>query len=252
MSAEPTNTRRDLWGKAVDSLPAAVIKSLDPARTAKRDVANAALKLAQEKHAISTRKRWRIKKSGSGEDIIVRDVIGKIIHWIRRFREVGDAAMQYDSGYAALPWAAVRFLLQVAINENEVHSGMVEDLELVARLMARFNEFERLYPADHSNVHDQLESALVAAYVSILEFLAKAVRYFSESTRVRVLKSLTQSVDENRRSAILALEAEVMKQASLVDAGRLVNIEAQVFRLADMSLTSQKAVEQQRHVDVLN
>ena len=41
------------------------------------------------------------------------DLFGKVIRWIDLFKQVGDAAVQYDPVHAALPWAGVRFLLQV-------------------------------------------------------------------------------------------------------------------------------------------
>ena len=44
---------------------------------------------------------------------MIRAMLAKVIDWIDKFREVGDLAIQYDPGHAALPWAAVRFLLQV-------------------------------------------------------------------------------------------------------------------------------------------
>lgn len=58
-------------------------------------------------------KRWQIKLPGRQEKIIVRDLLGKITHWLEIFQAVGDQAMSYDPGHAALPWAGVRFLLQV-------------------------------------------------------------------------------------------------------------------------------------------
>jgi len=45
--------------------------------------------------------------------IIVRDLADKLINWISKFVAVGDTLMQYDTGHAAIPWAIVRFILQV-------------------------------------------------------------------------------------------------------------------------------------------
>jgi len=45
--------------------------------------------------------------------IIVRDLADKLINWISKFVAVGDTLMQYDPGHAAIPWAIVRFILQV-------------------------------------------------------------------------------------------------------------------------------------------
>lgn len=58
------------------------------------------------------KKRWRFKRI-SGDEVILRDVFEKIVTWVNKFKDFGDIAMQYDPGHAALPWAGVRFLLQV-------------------------------------------------------------------------------------------------------------------------------------------
>ena len=58
-------------------------------------------------------KQWVVKRSSQKDAIILRDVFAKIAVWINKFVEVGDVAVQYDPGHAALPWAAVRFLLKV-------------------------------------------------------------------------------------------------------------------------------------------
>ena len=49
----------------------------------------------------------------SGETVIIRDVFEKIIRWVEMFKQAGDVAVQYDPAHAALPWAGIRFLLQV-------------------------------------------------------------------------------------------------------------------------------------------
>ena len=41
------------------------------------------------------------------------DLFCKVIRWINLFKQVGDAAVQYDPVHASLPCAGVRFLLQV-------------------------------------------------------------------------------------------------------------------------------------------
>jgi type IV secretory pathway VirB9-like protein len=57
-------------------------------------------------------KQWTIKNR-QGHKVILRDVFAKIATWIDKFKQVGDVAIQYDPGHAALPWAAIRFVLQV-------------------------------------------------------------------------------------------------------------------------------------------
>jgi ankyrin repeat domain-containing protein 50 len=48
-----------------------------------------------------------------GKEIILRDVAEKAVFWLNKFKEVGDIAVNFDPVHAALPWAGVRFLLQV-------------------------------------------------------------------------------------------------------------------------------------------
>lgn len=52
----------------------------------------------------------------TGKDSVrVRLAISKIITCMRRFKEVGDIAVNFDPAHAALPWAAFRFVLEVCI-----------------------------------------------------------------------------------------------------------------------------------------
>ncbi|GAD99790.1 hypothetical protein AOR_1_288124 [Paecilomyces variotii No. 5] len=246
-----TYNAQELWQKAFNSLPEPVRETLDQTNDQKLDKVHAALKVAEDKRQLSLKKRWRKRGPGDGEDIIVRDIMEKIVQWIRRFRDIGDTMVQYDPGHAALPWAAVRFLLQSAINDMDVHTAMVEDLEMVTKLMARYDQVERRYLPQCAGIDDQLSNAILSVYAAVLEFLGKAVKYFKESAANRFFKAPFRSVNESSRDQILARDAEVFKLASLADAGRLINIEAQVLRMADLSLVAQKQVEEKLYVDVL-
>jgi hypothetical protein len=61
---------------------------------------------------ISIDKRWKFVRK-SGETVVIRDVFEKIVRWVDTFKQVGDIAVQYDPIHASLPWAGIRFLLQV-------------------------------------------------------------------------------------------------------------------------------------------
>lgn len=247
-----TSDAQNLWQKAFDSLPDHVKVTLNQANDQKLDKLYAALKVAEDKRQISVRKRWKISRPNGGEDIILRDVLEKIVRWIRCFRDVGDSIMQYDPGYAALPWAAVRFLLQSVINDVDVHTAMVEDLEMVTRVMARYDRIERQYLPRHAGTDDQLSNAIVSAYGAVLQFLSNAVKFFRESSTQRFFKAPFRSVNQSSRDQILARDAELLKLISLADAERLFHIESQLSRMADLSLVAQKQVEEKVYVDVLH
>lgn len=49
-----------------------------------------------------------------GKVIELRELADKVIDWLEKFKAVGDVIVQFDPIHAALPWGAVRFLLQVS------------------------------------------------------------------------------------------------------------------------------------------
>jgi hypothetical protein len=69
------------------------------------------IRLAEAKKDECERFRWKIQFNG--REIILRDVVEKIIHGLKIFKEIGDVAVNYDPVHAALPWAGMRLLLEV-------------------------------------------------------------------------------------------------------------------------------------------
>jgi ankyrin repeat protein len=239
----------DLWKKAVDSLDSRVIAGLDPAKTGIRDIVTAVFRVAQTKRNESAKKRWRISRRGK-QDIIVRDVIEKIIFWIDRFKDVGDNAVQYDPGHAALPWAAVRFILQAAVNYTEVEQEILEGIELVTRLLASFREVEKIYLG--ADVLVELQDALVNAYATILETLAEAVRYLSQSKKIHGLKAPFKLADGENIKRLHDREQQVLRFTSLVDGQRLLDVSTKVTRTAELSAITDKVVEEQKYQAILS
>ena len=60
-------------------------------------------------------KQWTVPRGKNKNAVVLRDVFTKIAVWINKFIAVGDIAVQYDPGHAALPWALIRFLLKVRV-----------------------------------------------------------------------------------------------------------------------------------------
>ena len=102
----------DLWDRAVEALKEKDKQNVDFQHADKRAILVDVLREVQRKKQACINQRLRYKKS-NGDSILLYDVFGKIAKWVDTFKEIGDAAVQYDPGHAALPWAAIRFLLQV-------------------------------------------------------------------------------------------------------------------------------------------
>jgi hypothetical protein len=113
----------DLWAQALQRLPTGDRAKLnsDPSVAAwaqGRTGSETLPDLLEQLHDLAKRnkkqydtKSWSFKLHG--RDYILRDVAGKVVEWVNLFKQVGDVAIQHDPGYAALPWAGVRFLLEV-------------------------------------------------------------------------------------------------------------------------------------------
>lgn len=109
-----TGNRSDLWGLALESLSkedkcAVLGMKLD----SKLDILRYLYTAARTKQTECEARSWKFKLHD--RQIILRDVAGKIIAWIDRFKQIGDIAVQYDPVHASLPWAGIRFLLEVRL-----------------------------------------------------------------------------------------------------------------------------------------
>lgn len=101
-----------LWDEAFQSLSEEDRQLLEPLKADKLAALDKALHAVEEKRQKCLEQRWTFKKP-NGERVILRDLCEKVIVWIDKFKQVGDAAVQYDPGHASLPWAGIRFILQV-------------------------------------------------------------------------------------------------------------------------------------------
>ncbi|ROV99843.1 hypothetical protein VSDG_02992 [Cytospora chrysosperma] len=93
-----TSNPRRIWEKVFSSLDGNLKAVLDTTKTYKRDIVGAVLKEVENKRQDAARRRWKFKKS-NGEVVIVRDMLEKIAGWLKKFKEMGNAAVhaQLDS-----------------------------------------------------------------------------------------------------------------------------------------------------------
>lgn len=110
----------DLWAEALQTLSTkeqAAIRSLIPPPSnptqPPSDVVGELCALAEKKRAECEKRGWKFEYKG--QQVILRDVANKVIIWLDKFKAVGDVAVNYDPSHLALPWAGVRFILQVRL-----------------------------------------------------------------------------------------------------------------------------------------
>lgn len=229
----------------MDRPGARVNEHLAPTKTPVRDIVSEALKEASLKCDDSIKKHLR-RPNG----IILRDVMEKTMHWINCFKEVGGIAVQYDTGHAALPWAALRFVLQAIVNYSDEEREILEELELLTRLLAIFGQVEKLY-LGYSAVHG-LSKALIEAYVAILKTLAKGVKLFRESKKDRMLKVPIGVPDGKDSAKLLSKEQEAFSLTRLVDGSRMFEMSIKVDRFAERWRIADKLVDHEEYKGILN
>jgi len=199
MSVSPTVRSNDLWSLAATHLTDEEKGAIDFGQPDKLKTLADLHELTEKSKQDCIRKRWKYSRK-SGETVILRDVFDKIIRWIDIFKQVGDVVIQYDPVHAALPWAAVRFLLQVcrtnmvkwkyivlipeqiAVNDHNKFGAVIEGAAWIAELIRKYEIVERLYLQSNSEAIRELEKTLVNFYTWILIYLSKAKRYLEKGS----------------------------------------------------------------------
>ncbi|KAI4913476.1 hypothetical protein J4E90_005193 [Alternaria incomplexa] len=170
-----TNSTSSLWDTANAKLDPRIQKILATVNTGSGRIVDAVLDEAVTQQRVLAAKRW--KMTIRGKEVILRDVLGKIIRWIDHYKAVGDIAVQFNSGAASLPWAAVRFLLQVAVDDKQYLEATIEGIEIVTQTIATYAAVETLYMDSNFQLHTQIRSKVLGLYVHILSFLGESIRY---------------------------------------------------------------------------
>jgi ankyrin repeat domain-containing protein 50 len=70
-----------------------------------------AINAANDKRQACLDNRWSCTLNG--RNVILREKAEKVVHWLDRFKSIGDVAVNADPVHAGLPWAGIRLLLEV-------------------------------------------------------------------------------------------------------------------------------------------
>ncbi|KAL4970636.1 ankyrin repeat-containing domain protein [Aspergillus stella-maris] len=265
------STAGESWQKAFENLDSDVKASISSVGARRYGIVQAVLKATENKRRICLARQWKYK-TPKGKTIILRDVLDKIVGWVNRFKEAGDVAMQFDPGHVALPWAAIRFLLNLAIGDAQLFGDMLVNLETISRLIYRSKVVENsyLHQSQKSDVVAALDEALIRLHTEILLVLSRIVEYFKKRTLSRILSSALQ-IDESPKlmQAVETQERELLKWVALADSNTLQTTDARTIeiatraaalssrldadmnRLVDTSYVVRKHLDEERLTDVL-
>ncbi|KAK4213489.1 ankyrin repeat protein [Rhypophila decipiens] len=172
---------KDKWAAALDTLSAEERERFTSVKDAlERDPRNVlvdVLAAANEKKDECMRRRWKLVIKG--RTIILRDVLEKISVWVSKITVDirGYRHPIYDPGNAALPWAAIRLILQTGVNDVEVFGYVLNFIEGIANAIAAGTIFELRYLRRYESrldIFTHLSSAVRTLYGEILRYLSEA------------------------------------------------------------------------------
>jgi hypothetical protein len=111
--SKPTTTESSLWELAAKELDKKDYDRIGPVDKNNVNIVSQVLKSVQTRKDNCVANQWSL--TIKGKKVKVRDLCDKIIHWTTKFEEVGDFLVSMDvTGHAALPWAAVKFVIEVS------------------------------------------------------------------------------------------------------------------------------------------
>ncbi|PTB48811.1 hypothetical protein M431DRAFT_127355 [Trichoderma harzianum CBS 226.95] len=144
------------------------------------------------------KKRWKLVIKG--QTIIIRDILEKLSNWVQKLLAVGDVIIQYDPIHAALPWAAIKLIMQATTNDIEIFGHVLSSLENISNLIAQCQLIEVIYLIERrkqsGKLFGQLSECITDLYAAILGYLASIMHYYGLTTVVRILKSVVVSKND--------------------------------------------------------
>ncbi|KAB8295087.1 hypothetical protein EYC80_007025 [Monilinia laxa] len=234
----------DLWNEALKNVHFTDTSAFITTGLEKRQILEEILDLVQKQELKAQERKWKLRKK-NGQVIILRDVFAKLVIWIDKFKAVGDILIQYDPVHASLPWAFVRFLLQAAVSDIHTNGAVLEAMEILVNLLARYEIVEYLYLRVASHTTALLKEAVVKLYTVILDYLLQAHAYFEPHLLKKITKSIFQS-EESTNTFVLSInqrELEVEKYMCLVSDETLGNIDRNMGGLTNSMHTFQASMQ---------
>jgi hypothetical protein len=104
---------------------------------------------------------------------------------------------------------------QIAVNDCQTQGAMAEGLEKVSFLLLRYEMVERIYLQKSTRAKDMLRASIVKLYAAVLLYIAKALKYYSQS----IAKKLGKSIIEGR-TRVQSILDQVSTVESEVDSVR--------------------------------
>ncbi|KAI0399226.1 hypothetical protein F4802DRAFT_611032 [Xylaria palmicola] len=212
----PVSPARSKWEQAIQRLSEqdrAQLHNVNISPDERRLVLNAVLDTANNRIEECRSKRWKVVVGN--HPIYIRDVLEKFSVWVKKLIVIGDIAIQYDPVHAALPWAAMRFIMQTSINDIEAFGEIMVSLENLASIVSQCHVIEAVYLDERKHKTTELSNHITESY------LVETIKYLDLGTGKRLLRRkyspITHALESFGRIAGIAQSSELKHGVDLIE-----------------------------------
>ncbi|KAF5875452.1 putative ankyrin repeat protein [Botrytis fragariae] len=186
-------------------------------------------------------RQWKYKEGSGDESFYFRDVIKRIVQWVKVFKDPGNQLAALDpTKAAALVWGFVQFFVERAVIYNEIRD-MAIDQEPIANLITRYALIENLYlnmSGTPDEVDEAVKSKIVSLYTAVILYQMAIYNFWKQGKITHGIQSLVPNKLKEMSSTIQRKSAEV--EAILHSSDRKVLLEL----LEDINLKVSKPIAQ--------
>ncbi|KAJ5857483.1 hypothetical protein N7455_008377 [Penicillium solitum] len=188
-----------LWAEAHSRLSnkeqEVIARSLTADRSDTDLIPEILLRDVRAKREICDKKRWTFR---CGDHTVqLRDTVDKVLDWLDKFKAAGDIASNVDPLHAGVPWAGIRFLIQVVQSERNQMEALFRGLNRICYILYRCRLYEVLLQSSQGSAlaRQNLQLALTEFYTVILRFLAQAAHVYEKGSLQRAFAAFWSSDD---------------------------------------------------------
>ncbi|KAF7917281.1 hypothetical protein EAE99_009292 [Botrytis elliptica] len=186
-------------------------------------------------------RQWKYKEGSGHESFYFRDVIKRIVQWVKVFKDPGNQLAALDpTKAAALVWGFVQFFVERAVVYNEIRD-MAIDQEPIANLITRYALIENLYlnmSGTPDEVDEAVKSKIVSLYTAVILYQMAIYNFWKQGKITHGIQSLVPNKLKEMSTTIQKKSAEV--EAILHSSDRKVLLEL----LEDINLKVSKPIAQ--------
>ncbi|KAF3810306.1 hypothetical protein GCG54_00000350 [Colletotrichum gloeosporioides] len=194
---EPPN----LWVKARDALSEDEKEWFDALGRPEQLSLTPAQQIDEIIHQTRNKKK-ELGKSRGGQ----RKCFDNIVKWLDTFKSVGDVISSFDPVHAALPWAAFRFVLQIAVAKHNYDDDVIEILAWIPHFLFTGQVLESLYTPNSMRLDgvpdenkiaeqslDRLRNEVIKLYSGVLSALKFCAVWFEKRRASRTIDVVVNS-----------------------------------------------------------